>query len=371
MKILMINTVATEKNGITNVIMNIISNIKGEGILFDLLSPNKPSERYTRIVEQYGGSVFVSERSMRKSISYFFRIKKIISDHSYDAIHIHGNSHLVILELLAAFLTGCKIRIVHAHNTTCNFPFVHKLLSPIFNILCTHRIACGNDAGYFMYGKKKFVVFNNGIDTDRFAFNPEVRKEIREKYNIQEKIVIGHVGMFNEAKNQLFLIDVLKKLLQKNSHYCLLFIGEGELMDATRKRAEDVDIADSVFFVGGTDSVPDYLSAMDMIMMPSLFEGLPLALIEEQANGLTCLVSNNITREVDKTGHVLFLPINMGVDDWVRSAEAVDILENREFLSADAVKNITCSGYSISHQIKMIKDCYLVMAQEDNKKRIW
>lgn len=363
MKILMVNTVATEKNGITNVIMNIVSNINDEGVKVDLISINKPATLYYDILEQHGGKIFVLNRSRKKILMYVQELKRIIKKESYDVIHVHGNSHTVILELLAAKLAGCTVRIAHAHNTTCRSHLSHLLFTPFFNFLCTHRLACGQDAGRFMHGRHEFVVVNNGVDTKRFSFCPEARQKIRVQYGVQDKIVIGHVGMFNVAKNQLFLLEVLKSLLSRNEQYCLMLLGEGERLQAVEHKAIQLGIRDSVFFVGGTDNVPEYLSAMDFIMMPSLFEGLPLTLIEEQASGLICLVSDRIAKEADKTGNLLFLPLENGPEAWVETVEKLNLTTCRINNSKVAIQKIKACGYSIENEAQKLKQYYVGTVQ--------
>jgi len=250
------------------------------------------------------------------------------------------------------------VRIVHAHNTTCNSPMVHKLLSPLFNLLCTHRLACGQAAGKFMHGRHGFTIINNGVNTDHFSFNPQDRLAIRKQYQIQDKIVIGHVSNFVEAKNPLFLIDILAELRKFNSNYCMLMVGDGLLLKKVKEKVQSLGLTGSVIFVGTTDNVPAYISACDLIMMPSLFEGLPLTLIEQQTNGLKCLVSDKITTEVDKTGNIIFLPIDQGVEPWVSAVKKLDLSYSREEMSRIAVEKIKASGYDITTEAKNLRTYY-------------
>ncbi len=355
MRVLIINTVPTGRNGITNVIFNLLQYMPS--IEADYVSINLPQDRYVGKIKKNNGNVFIINRNLRKIFSYIKSLKNYIKNGNYDIVHIHGNSHTVAVELVAAKLGGCKTRIVHAHSTKCNSLFTHKILTPIFNILCTHRLACGVDAGRFMYGKHYFRVVNNGIDTGRFSFRPDDRIAIREKYDVSKKFVIGHVGGFVEEKNQAFLLDVVYRLRELDDRYCLMLIGEGALMCSVKEKAVRLGIENAVMFVGGTDNVPQYLSAMDLIMMPSLFEGLPLTLIEEQANGLNCLVSDNITKEVDKTGNVSFLSLE-SINEWIDRTLSMEINEDREKVGRIAIEKIKAHGYDIQNNAEDLQRYY-------------
>lgn len=359
MKILIINTVPTDKNGITNVIFNYLSSMNMEGLTFDYLSLNQPADIYERIVKMAGGQIYVIERSAKHIGKYWFRLHSLIKHNKYDGVHIHGNSHTVVLELTAARMAGCVVGMVHAHNTTCKHVVSHKILSPLFTLLCTHRFACGNKAGKFMYGKKPFVVINNGVDIEKFSFVPHMRSLLREKYGFNGKKVIGHVGYFTEVKNQSFIIDIINVLLKWNPDYRLVLIGDGPLKNDVMHKAMEKGIDEFILFTGNIDNVNDYLNAIDIIVMPSLFEGLPLTLIEQQANGLQCVVSDVVTTEVDKSGNLYFMRLNDNPSEWADVIDSIDCLSNRDIRAEKAVADITGAGYNIKQEADKLKDYYL------------
>ena len=168
MKILVINTVPTDKNGITNVIFNYLKAM-GNDVAFDYVAINNPDAFYVNFLEEKGAALYSLKR--RNVLGYIGSLCKIIKKNKYDAIHVHGNSHTVVLELLAAKLAGCKVRIIHAHSTGCNSVALHKLLAGLFDCLCTDRLACGESAGKFMFGLKPFEIINNGVDVEKFSFD--------------------------------------------------------------------------------------------------------------------------------------------------------------------------------------------------------
>lgn len=361
MRILLINTVPTEKNGITNVIFNYQQAMAPGAVRMDYVAIRQPEPEYVQKIEAAGGKLHVIPRSMRNVPGYIRALSALIREGKYDAVHAHGNSATLALEMMAAWLGGCKVRIAHSHNTTCKHMAVHKLFTPVFQKLCTHRLACGEDAGKWLYGQREFTVMHNGVDTKRFAFDPEARTAIRRQYAVAEDtVLVGHVGTFNEQKNQSFLLDVLPYL--PRDRYRLLLIGDGELRPAVEQRAEEMGLTDRVIFTGFVSDIPQYLSACDCIGMPSLYEGLPLALMEQQANGLRCVVSDHITREVNKTGNLTFLSLE-DASLWAKHIQSLPDTD-RAALSRTAGEIIRSCGYDIHREAEKLRKYYQQAVEE-------
>lgn len=355
MKILIINTVHTEKNGITNVIFNYIKAIKDSSIVFDLVAINDIDAVYNDVIKRTGGSVYTIQRN--NVPRYFINLIRKIKKNKYDIVHIHGNSRTLILELLASIIGGCKVRIIHAHSTNCLSVQLHKALRLPFNLLCTHRLACSQEAGRFMYGETPFTVINNGIDIHKYVFSLSKRNKIRTLLNVgDDEILLGHVGYFLELKNQKFIVEVLEKLNSIEGKYKLLLIGDGELRPTVEKQVKDLGLDKYVLFTGNVNNVCDYLNAMDIVVMPSLFEGLPLTLVEQQANGLSCVVSDTITREADMTGNLVFLPLKEGPLKWANIIIKMKTDYDRVGKSQRSVESIIKAGYSIEEEaLKLAK----------------
>lgn len=359
MRILAINTVPTERNGITNVIFNLYEAMDMQGFVVDYVAIREPEPVYAERIRQWGGQVFVVPREIRRPFSYLRKLEALIRKGKYDVIHAHGNSATLALEMLAARMAGCSIRIAHCHNTTCRFVMLHKLLLPVFRSSCTHALACGTAAGRWLYGGNSFAVVNNGVNTERYAFQEKARRNLREKYQIgNEEILIGHVGVFNEAKNQSFLTDILAELRAQEDKYRLMLIGDGALRPSVEEKAVRLGLQERIIFVGETDQVAAYLCACDLMVMPSLFEGLPLSLIEAQANGLQCVVSENITREVDKTGNITFVPLEGGAGQWAQVIREIPQQNDRAECSDKAVRDIRNCGYDIAQNSADLRRYY-------------
>jgi len=233
MKVLMINTVPTERNGITAVIFNLLRAMDLTDLRIDYLAINQPAPMYETQIAQAGGKLITLRRSIANPMRYLKDLRKVIGEEKYDIVHVHGNSATMVLEMIAARQAGCKVRIAHSHNTTCTYMAVHKLLKPVFLRLCTHRLACSESAGKWLFPGRSFTVVNNGIDTKRFAFDAQARQQLRRQLGIGEDCrLLGHVGLFNDAKNQGFLIDLLKELADAGEPYKLVLVGQGNRKEA-------------------------------------------------------------------------------------------------------------------------------------------
>ena len=359
MRVLLINTVPTEPNGITNVIFNYQSHVNASKITFDYVSINRPSPKYVNLIEEKNGVVFIVERSAKRIFRYIIQLKDIIKKNKYDIVHIHTNSHTVVLELLAAKWGRCPVRIVHVHNTTCNSVLLHKLLTPLFNVLYTHALACGEDAGRWMFGDRPFKVLHNGVDVEKYAFNNEKRIKVRNELNVEfGDVLLTHVGAFNEQKNHVFLIEIFKELSKRSPKYRLLLIGDGYLRPTIEENIEEYGLRNRVVFTGNIDNVSDYLNGADFIIMPSLYEGLPLTLIEQQANGLKCVVSDTITEEADLTNTMTFISLDSSICDWGDIIERISLPVSRENQSRDNIKMIKEKGYSIQNEAIVLEKYY-------------
>ena len=214
-KILMICTSFFGYNGIAAVIINEYKALDKEKMQVDLLCINEPSDEIKEMFKKNNSQIFVVSRNSQP-VRYMIKISRIMKENKYDIVHIHGNSATMAVELMAARRAGIKVRIPHSHNTTSDHMRIHKLLKPIFDRTYTHAFACGTNAGKWLYGKKDFIVINNGIDTTRFTYNKEYRDFIREKYNLEDKFVVGHVGRFNYQK----ITEFSYLCLNRRRYYC-------------------------------------------------------------------------------------------------------------------------------------------------------
>lgn len=360
-KVLIVNTTYTKRNGVTKVITNLINNMDKENLDFTYLSINPPEKELQKWLQNIGFNIVILNRSLSKSISYFNSLRKIVRDNKYDIVHAHGNSATLFLDLYAAKLGGCKNLIAHSHNSTCEEKVIHYIFKPLFNATYTLGMACSLESGRWLFGDRDFIEIKNGIELKKYRFNQTFRSKIREKYGISTKeILLGHVGLFNDQKNHAYLIQIMKMLLEMNSLYRLMLVGEGEFKNQIKETVKSLNIEDKVIFVNPTDVVHEYLSAMDCFVMPSKYEGFPLALIEAQTNGLKCFVSDVITREVNITGTVDFLRLDENKNEWINSIMTFFIEGNWARLqkSDEAINQYSKVGYDVIDEAKKLRGIY-------------
>lgn len=366
MKVLFVCTVPTEKSGIPGVVFNLMNGFRGSGIELGYVAINEPDESYRRILKGLDAGLYVIPRKISNPLRYVKDLAKVAR--GYDVVHVHGNSATMVLEMLAAKLAGVRLRIAHSHNTSCSMKGIDKCMRYLFYTLCNGRMACGEEAGRWLFRDKGFKVLNNGIDSEKYRFSQVNRDRLRRSLDWEDNAVIGHVGNFVEQKNHRFLIEIFRSLYARNDNVRLLLLGAGPLQPEIEEMVKGYGIEDKVHFAGSVNNPHEYMSAMDFVVMPSLFEGLPLTLVEEQANGLECLVADTITRDADLTGNVHYMSLNESADKWARRIEAGLADKNRDEVSARGIEDIKRSGFDISSAVKDLADYYASELQKYEKK---
>ena len=220
------------------------------------------------------------------------------------------------------------------------------------------KLAPSSEAACYTFGKKqlkngKVKILHNAIPYRDFIFNCEIREKVRKNLKIEDKLVIGHIGRFDEQKNHKFLIEIFKEIKKNNENAILLLVGNGSLKEKVRKQVEELKLDDSVIFLGVRKDIPQLLMAMDIFVFPSLYEGMPNTVIEAQATGLKCIISDTITREADITGLVSYTSLNNGIEEWKSK-----VLNNCQYERKDTSDKFKEKGYDIedvSNQfIKMV-----------------
>lgn len=365
----------TEKlqaGGIENFIMNVYRNIDREKVHFDFLVTRDEKEFFEDEIKTLGGNKFVIESNKNENV--FIRvlkesrkIGKFLKDNKYDVVHVHSGTPLRVFYLRAAKKAGVNKRIYHSHSAEVKGPHnglkvkkvIFKILKKLFPIYATNYFACSELAADWMYPKKlikqqKVLVINNGIDIEKFRYNEQVRNEYRKNLNIENKKVIGHIGRFNHQKNHTFLLDIFKEIVYKNKDYMLLLLGNGELREEIENKAKALGIEENVKFLGVRNDVEKVMQAMDLFLLPSNYEGLPVVGIEAQATGLPMVCSDNITREVCITNNVEMISLSKSAKEW-----ADIILDNIEkFERKDTSENVKNKGYDIKDVARKIEKLY-------------
>lgn len=356
MKILMVFTSKFHYTGITSVVMNYYRYIiKDDEFNIDFVVPNDISKEYKEELKNNNSNIFKIDMSIRRKrpIKYIIQLKKIIKENNYDIVHVHGSSSIMYYELLAAKVAGCNGRIAHCHNTVTEHPIIHKILFPLFSNSYTDAFACGDAAGKWLFKDKKYYILPNAQNIEKFRYNEDVRNEFRNKYDLNNKKVIGHVGAFNFQKNHEFLIDVFSKVHKKNNEYFLILIGEGELMDKIKNKVSEQKLDDAVLFVGRTTEVNKWLNVMDIMVLPSNYEGFPNVLVEWQIAGLPCIVSDKVTKAVQLTDLVQFECLD--IDKW---SDKILHCNGRSNNNENNIIKLRDEGFDIEENVKKLKSKY-------------
>ena len=356
---MMVLTVRYGKNGIANCVMNYISRLDPARVRCDLVCPNEPGNEARALVEKTGGQVFVLGGRNRHPLSYIHKLSALVREREIEIVHAHGNSATLAAELIAAKRGGAGVRMPHSHNTTCTMKTTDKLLRGLFYRTSTDCVACSEAAGEWLYPKREYTVLNNAIDTGRFRFSAQERERMRESFGIEpETFVFLHVGAFNEQKNQAFLLEAFQRLLTQKGNARLLLVGDGERRASCEARAETLKISKQVSFLGLRDDIPALLSATDAFVLPSLHEGLPLTLVEAQCAGLTCVVSDRVTREAALTELVSFASIERAEDFAYAMEQSMARKADRAIVSAVAILHAEEKGYDVSQNAQTLMQIY-------------
>lgn len=355
--------------GIESFIMNIYRNIDREKVQFDFLVLRDQKEFYDEEISALGGKKYCIhsniENTLLRILDESRKIEKFLKKNHYDVVHIHYTTPLRAYYLKAAKKAGVPVRIYHSHSAAVSGKSKVKLMiyehcKKVIDKYATDYFACSKAAAQWIYSKKileknKVQVIHNGIDTQRFLFNESVRENVRRELELQNKFVIINTGRFTEQKNQKFIIDIVNSLRNKGKDVKLLLLGDGPLKAEYKTKVKEFELENSVVFLGVKSNVQDYLFASDCYIMPSLYEGLPVAGIEAECTGIPCIFSENITKEVKVNNQAVFLPLTYSADKW---ADTV-IKQNAEKDRTEAINFVKTAGYDIHYVAKKIQNFYL------------
>lgn len=337
--------------GAETMIMNLYRHIDRTKVQFDFLVHTSKKCFFDEEIRQLGGNIYsVPYYKITNGGQYKAALNKFFESHSEIKI-VHGHlGSCAHIYLQIAKQHGC-FAIAHSHNTKPKGFSLKNLLYRIFTYK-TRKVAdyffgCSIAAAEYRFGHKiahsnKCKILKNAIDVGKFAYSDDYRKEIRNEFNLGNKYVIGHVGRFNTQKNHTFLIDIFKVIHDKRPDSVLILVGIGNLMPVIKQKVENLGLNDSVIFAGLRSDVYKMMSAFDVFLFPSLYEGLPVTLVEAQVTGLPIICSDTITKEVVVTNCVKMLSLKLGTADWANS-----ILQNKQS-HVDFKYKIIETGYDIN-----------------------
>lgn len=358
----------TSRGGAESMIMNYYRKIDRAEIQFDFVKHSELEGDFDEEIKSLGGRIFsVPRLTVFNYFSYIKTWKEFFSAHpEYRIVHVH-HFKLAGAVLKAAKSCGVKIRIAHSHNASIKgrlheTVLFFTVLSPMMKHYATHLWACGEEAGKVIFGKRKFTILNNAIDVNRFYFSESDRTHIRTEYAIKDDVkLIGHVGRFFPQKNHPRLIQIFKQLHSEDHKTMLLLIGDGKDRPMIEHIVQKSGMSDSIIFAGVRSDIPAILSAMDLFLFPSLYEGLPVSIIEAEASGLPCVVSDSVTKEVNVTDLVTNIPLSASDKEWIKAVEKAIGRKNQRNRYPQIIKD---AHYDISENAQWLTQEYIRMSKE-------
>jgi len=346
--------------GVGTVMLNYQTYVDADKVQMDYLIFGEEQELFDEKVKELGSKVYtypaLSGRQMGRTKAY---LEEFFSAHEgeYDIVHLHAPT-IAFMAFPIAAKHGIRTRIVHSHATLYAESKIkairNKILWTLANGKITDRIGCSKVAGDFLFGKDEFVVLKNAIAYESYLFEPKVREHIRQDMQCGDKLVVGNVGRFSLQKNQTFLIEIFAKIKELHPDSVLWLLGDGELRGEIEEKIAAYGLEDSVKLFGMVSNAKDYYQAMDVMIMPSLFEGLPMVGVEAQASGLPCVFADTITREVDVVG-CPYIALGEPVEAWAKAA--IDTANAKERRSYPA--ELDELGFNIKLEAKRLEELYL------------
>lgn len=358
-RILYVNGGLMNRGGIESYMMNYYRHFNHDEIQIDFIVHNAGGYGYyDKEIKALGGQIFVLPKKSKYPLSYTAKLKKILKKGNYKIIHTHMDA-MGAWVLKTAKDCGIPIRIAHSHNTQ------HLTTNPIklffleqarqsINRYATHRIACSNIAGKWLFGNQPFQIVRNAIDIEKFKYNEKTRNQIRKEYNIENNFLIGHVGRFDKQKNHIFLINVFAEVHKIFPNSKLMLIGEGYLKESIQKKIDTLNLRECIILTGVRNDANLFYNAFDLFVLPSLFEGLGIVAIESEMNGCTTFLSDQVPIEAKIAPNVHYIPLKKKL--WTQQILSfIYSKEKRE----EAHFNLQASGYDIKTEAQKLQEIYI------------
>ena len=345
------------RGGAENFIMNIYRNIDRSKVQFDFLVCSKQKAAFDNEIEALGGKIYrdIDYLNSKNILKYQSLCDDFFKNHNYKIVHCHIGS--VAQFVLRAAKKNGAITVSHSHMAAADLK--SKILYIPITKHSDYLFACSKGAAISRYGKKVLEnnnckVINNAIDINKFSFDESLRDSIRKNLSVENNFVIGHIGRFHEQKNHSFIIDIFNEVLLINKNAKLVLAGKGDLESDIKSKVDEFGISDKVIFLGLVDNPEEVLNAFDLLLFPSLYEGLPVSVVEAQANGLRCLLSDTVSPDTKITDLVEFYSLENSASRW-----AEKVLSYSDYSHKDTSEQIRKSGYDARELAKELEKFYL------------
>ncbi|WP_297420774.1 glycosyltransferase family 1 protein [Clostridium sp.] len=351
--------------GVETLVLNCYRNIDKSKIQFDFIIDEDSGATPTEEIESMGGRVIIVP-PYQKPIRYHKALVKLFRDNEYKIVHAH-TSTLCVFPLWAAKSAQVPIRIAHCHTTAGKGEYLKNIikysLRPFSMMYPTHLAASSHFGGEWLFGKGCFEKYDMyylpvARDIEQFIYNEERRNKIRKELGVVGKFVVGHLGRFVPQKNHMFLIDVFKEIHSMDSNAVLLLAGDGELIDDVLKKVNKLGLTEYVLFLGRRSDASNLYQAMDVFILPSLYEGVPGTGIEAQSAGLPFIYSNTVTDEARILSTTFRLPLDVGAKKWAETA-----IDSKQHPRENTYQEMTDAGYNIKVAARELENYYIGLVE--------
>ncbi|MBR3358761.1 MAG: glycosyltransferase family 1 protein [Solobacterium sp.] len=348
------------RGGAETLIMNLYRCIDRTKVQFDFVEGSSAKAVFDQEIMELGGRIYRCPRFNGKNYLVYRKWWiDFFNEHAseYTAVHGHiGSTAAIYLSIARKY--GLHT-IAHSHNTYDSFnlrQFPYRVMSFPTRFIADSFFACSEDAGISRFGKKvNFKVINNGIDTTSFAFNESIRRSVRKELGIDENTcVLGHVGRFSKQKNHVFLIEIMKQMVEKNENCLLMLVGDGHLRKEIEEKADSYSLKDKVMFLGVRENISELLQSMDVFVFPSLYEGFGIAALEAQTSGLPVLCSDKVSSDCYVTDLVHPLPLDAGAEQWADTA-----IQLSKYIRTSYTQQVKDKGFDIKDVAAELQSFYL------------
>lgn len=353
------------RGGLETMLMNYYRHMDRNKVQFDFLVHRDFEADYDREILSMGGKIYHVSRLIPWSMGYRKELKMFFKEHpEYKIVHVHQDC-LSSVALQCAEECGVPVRIAHSHNSNQdrNIKYIIKrYYMKQITQFATDCFACGKNAGDWMFAGHRYQILHNAINTSAYTYSYVKAVAIRERLHVEQNLVIGHIGRFDPQKNHTFLLDIFSECVKLVSNAKLLLVGDGEGKTQIQEKAKLLGLEDKVIFTGVRSDVADLLQAMDVFVFPSLYEGVPVTMIEAQSSGLPCVISDGVPKEcVITSGLVTTMRLTDMPHDWAKH-----IVERSQIKRENHLSEIQAAGYDIVMAAKELENFYLTKYGEES-----
>lgn len=360
-KVLMLVSNLRAANGVASFAINYYKNLDHSKVQMDFALYSDRESTYYSLIEDCGGKIFVLP-SIKKMPEHIKACNEILSDGRYDIIH-DNTLHISIPMMWCAKQAGVRVRILHSHNSkmgeTPAKAFRNRFFLPVLRSLATNYAACSQLAGRAMFEDQEFTVIPNVIQTEKYRFDPTMRKSVRQKMNATDKFVVGTVGRLAEQKNPFFAMAVFECLQKQVPNAEYWWVGSGPLEKSVQDYVNQKGLSENVRLLGSRDDVTDLYQGMDVFFLPSLFEGLPVTGVEAQAMGLPMVVSDAVTKEMVYTDLVYYVSLKSAKEIWAEHLIKVAEKKQNRINYVDNLRKSTFSDIGCGNRLEEIYRSFL------------